>query len=123
MALPTWPVSLPQRPLVASYNEEYPTLAVSVVTGNKTKLMRRASTRAQDKIAMTFVLSPKQVGYFEQFYYDTLAGGTLRFNFTHPRKLTEIEVSIDPGSEQGFTITPYETTLYYKLSLSVIVWN
>ncbi len=123
VSLPTWPTTLPQVPQKTSYQEVYTSLATSVVTGNKTKLIRRQATRAQDKISAIYVLSAAQVTDFESFYYNTLAGGTLRFTFPHPRTYVMTEVSLDPTSEQGFTLTPYESTLYFQLAITFLVWN
>lgn len=123
MTIPNWPSSLPISPLLDSYQETYTSLAQSVTSGNKSLLVRRNSTRSQDRLQVSFNLNKTQVSYFERFYYDTLAGGTLRFNFTHPRTGNVIEVSIDPTSDSSFTVTPNNSNFYYKLDLTLIVWN
>lgn len=123
MAIPIWPTTLPQAPLIENLSERYTTLAQSVTSGNKSILVRRNSTRAQDRLAVSFNLTRAQVGYFEKFYYDTLAGGTLRFSFTHPRTKNTIEVSIDPTSDSSFTIEPNGSMNFFLLTLQLIIWN
>lgn len=123
MNIPTWPVTLPERPEQPDYQESYTSLAQSVTTGNKSLLVRRNSTRAQDKLTVSFILDAEQVGYFTTFYYDTLAGGVLRFTFRHPRTEETIEVSFDPTANEAFTITPYNESTFYKLSASLIIWS
>lgn len=123
MDIPTWPDSLPIAPLLADYSETKSSLAQAVTTGNKSILLRRNSTRAQDKLNVSFALNRQQTKYFEQFFYDTLAGGTLRFTFRHPRTLETIEASFDPTSEQALTITPQESMEIYKVTFTLIIWN
>lgn len=123
MEVPTWPSSLPQAPQLADYGENYTSLAQSVTTGNKSLLIRRNSTRAQDRMTLSFMLNRQQVEYFEQFFYNTLAGGTLRFNITHPRTKKIIDVSFDPTSEQVFTVQPQQTMELYKISFTIIIWD
>lgn len=123
MANPIWPSSLPQAPLLDSYSEKYTTLAQAVTTGNKSILVRRNSTRAQDKISVSFNLTKEQVGYFERFYYNTLAGGTLRFSFIHPRTKSVIDVSFDPTSDNSFSIEPNGSMRNFVLTLQLIIWN
>lgn len=123
MNIPMWPDGLPIAPLLADYNETKSSLAQSVTTGNKSILLRRNSTRAQDKLNVSFALNREQTAAFEQFFYDTLAGGTLRFSFRHPRTLKTIEASFDPTSDQAITIAPMESMKVYKVSFTLIIWN
>lgn len=125
MDIPIWPASLPLSPLLAEYSETHSSLATNVTTGNKSILLRRNTTRAQDRLNLSFNLSRQQVAYFTTFFYDTIAGGSMRFSFTHPRTLQEIECSFDPTSDQGFTISPAgnATMKYYKVSMTFIIWS
>lgn len=125
MDIPTWPATLPVSPLLAEYSETHSTLATSVTTGNKSILLRRNTTRAQDRLSVSFVFTRQQVEYFTTFFYDTLAGGTLRFSFTHPRTLQVIECSFDPTTDQGFTIEPAgnDTMKHYHVAFTLIIWN
>lgn len=121
--IPTWPDTLPPAPQLDGYNETHSSLTTSVTTGNKSLLIRRNSTRAQDRLNLTFMMNRKQVSYFEQFFYNTLAGGSLRFNFTHPRTLETIECSFDPTNDDSITITAQESMNLFKVEVVFIVWN
>lgn len=123
MNIPIWPDSLPLSPLLDAYEETHSSLAQSVTSGNKSILLRRNSTRAQSKLSVAFALRRKEVEYFTAFFYDTLAGGTLRFTFEHPRTRKQIEVSFDPTSDQAFTIQPQQTMELYKIAFTLIVWD
>lgn len=123
MIVPSWPASLPVAPQLATYSENYSSLAQAVTTGNKSLLVRRNGTRAQDKINVSFMLNRQQVEYFETFFYDTLAGGTLRFTFRHPRTRQVIDVSFDPTSDQVFTVEPQQTMEVFKVSFTLIIWS
>lgn len=123
MTIPSWPSTLPSRPQRTSYQEQIPGMSQVVTTGNKSLLVRRNSTRAQEKLSVVYVLSSDQVEYLKMFYNDTLAAGTLRFNYTHPVTGKVIEVSFDPSSENGLTITPFEKTLHWQVSMTFIIWS
>lgn len=123
MNIPTWPDSLPLSPLLDAYNEKHSSLAQSVTTGNKSILLRRNSTRSQTRLNVEFALNRKQTEYFETFFYTTLAGGTLRFTFRHPRKNKDVEVSFDPTSDDGFSIEPQQSMEIYKIAFTLIVWD
>lgn len=123
ITIPIWPFTLPLSPLLDSYEETHSSLAQAVTSGNKSILLRRNATRAQDKLDVAFMLNRQQVGYFTTFFYDTLAGGSLRFHFEHPRTLEQIEVSFDPTAEKAFNVTPQQSMDIYKVSFTLIVWN
>lgn len=125
MAYVIWPASLPIAPLLATYNERYASTVTAVTTGNKSLLVRKNSSRAQNRLDVAFMLNKKQVEYFKTFYNDILDGGSTRFYFQHPRTLEDIECSFDPTTDQPFTITPADnlTMKYYKLVATFIIWE
>lgn len=122
-SLPTWPVGLPIAPLLAEYTEPNKSLVTSVTSGNKSKIVRKTSSRTQRPLTVAFNLSASQVELFETFFYSTLEGGAIRFTFTHPRTLDNIECSFDPGQETAFTITPQDSMSYFKVTTNFIVWD
>lgn len=122
-SLPSWPVTLPIAPLLAAYSEQHPNLATSVTAGNKTKLIRRASTRTQIPISVDFNFSKEQMTLFETFVYTTLEGGSIRFTFVHPRTEQAIEVSFDASQQNLFTITPNGSMRYFKVATQFLVWS
>lgn len=120
-----WPPSLPQAPLLSAYNERYSSTVTSVTTGNKSLLIRKNSSRAQDRLEVAFIVTRKQVEIFKTFFNDTLDGGSRRFYFEHPRTLEDVECSFDPTTDAPFTITPADniTMEYFKITATFIVWN
>lgn len=123
ITIPVWPFTLPLAPLLDAYDETHASLAQSVTSGNKSILLRRNSTRSQSRMSVAFNLNKQQAGYFETFFYSTLAGGTLRFSFEHPRKREQIEVSFDPTVDQAFTLKPQQSMSYFKVAFTLIVWD
>lgn len=122
-SLPTWPSSLPVAPLIAAYSEQHPSLTTSVTSGNKSKLIRKTSTRTQVPIVVNFNLTKEQLTTFESFVYDVLEGGAVRFTFEHPRKEENVEVSFDATQQNVFTIEPNGSMSYFKVATQFLVWS
>lgn len=122
-SLPSWPVSLPIAPLLAAYLENHPSLSTSVTTGNKSKLIRKTSSRTQIPIVVEFNFSEAQMNVFETFFYNTLEGGAIRFTFVHPRTKQLVEVSFDPSQQNVFTISPNGSMRYFKVTTQFLVWS
>ena len=123
ISLPTWPLELPIAPLISAYQEQYPSLISSVTSGNKSKLIRKTSTRSQISIIVHFNLTKDQVDSFVSFIDDVLEGGAVRFTFRHPRTYEQIEVSLDPTQTNRFTIDPNGSMDYFKVTTQFIVWS
>jgi hypothetical protein len=79
-----WPETLPQSPLVEGFRETPAdnSLRTAMETG-PAKLRRRATSGAAGLTA-GFLLDAAQLAALDIFYADTLQGGTLPFDFTHP---------------------------------------
>ena len=122
-SLPTWPVTLPIAPLLSALSEQYPNLTTSVTSGNKSKLIRKVSTRAQVTLVVNFNFTEEEVGYFTTFVDDTLEGGAMRFTFTHPRTGASIETSFDPTQTNRFTIEPNGSMSYFKVTTQFLIWS
>lgn len=125
MADAIWPDSLPLAPLLADYHEGFTGVTTSVTTGNKSILIRRNSSRAQNRLYVAFLFNKEQVEYFETFFFDVLNGGSERFMFEHPRTRREIECSFDPTQNEPFTITPMEglSMTYFKMESTFLIWT
>ncbi len=122
-SLPEWPMSLPIAPLLASYRETHKSLTSSITTGNKSVIMRKVTTRVQKPMPVVFNFSKEEMTIFENFVYDTLEGGAVRFTFQHPRLKTIIEVTFDPSQENVFTIEPQDSMDFFKVSTQFLVWD
>lgn len=80
-----WPPGLPQLALIDGYDETLAdTLIHTQMEAGVDKVRRRFSAAAAP-ITLAFTMSADQTVIMETFYYDTLQGGALRFDYTHPR--------------------------------------
>jgi hypothetical protein len=81
----TWPAGLPQATEIDGYSETQPSLALrSAMETGPAKLRRRASS-GPVRIEGTMLLVAAQTETLVAFWRDTLAGGALAFDWTHPR--------------------------------------
>ena len=86
MPNPTWPSTLPSYVLQQGYGEDLPDQVLRTpMEGGTMKSRRRFSARF-DQIDIRLIMSAAQVATFETFYFTTLDGGVVVFDWTHPRK-------------------------------------
>lgn len=79
MALPVWPASLPQIPLVpGGSNSPYQAPAETEMEDGPPR-SRETATATWSAISYVYVLSAVQFSVFEAFARDTLAKGSARF--------------------------------------------
>lgn len=94
MPNPTWPSSLPEYVLQSGYGEELQDQGLRTnMEGGAVKTRRRFTARF-DQIDVRIICDADQTELFETFYNDTLEGGTLVFDWIHPRKRTAITLQI-----------------------------
>lgn len=83
--MPAWPPTLPTHQEIEGYEETPPELALrSPMDAGPQKLRRRYST-GPTAWRGTLLLSQAQVETLLAFWRDTLAGGSLSFDWQHPR--------------------------------------
>lgn len=81
----TWPVTLPQEPLIDQYAEVLPdTIIRSEPDVGPSKVRQRISKGVRNT-PCKFIMSKAQVAIFDTFYVTTLYNGSLAFDFTNPR--------------------------------------
>lgn len=92
MPLPdiSWPESLPTAPLLTPYREKPPETALRTQMEQGPAKLRQRTTAGVGDIEVAYLLSAAQTATLEDFYHDTLAGGSLPFAYTHPRKGVEV---------------------------------
>jgi hypothetical protein len=83
--MPTWPVSLPQTPLIAGYSEQPPDIIVETKMDAGPPKARRRFSAGIRPIKVKMLMTTAQVETLDVFYITTLAGGALTFDYTHPR--------------------------------------
>lgn len=79
-----WPASLPQdveRPYQETLADNTVTTPMEIGPAKK----RRRSTAGVSTLSATVQLTTAQTETLQTFFEDTLAGGALRFDWTHPR--------------------------------------
>lgn len=83
--MPAWPATLPASPLVNGFSESAPNTSLRTEMDQGPAKIRQRTTAAVRNITARFVLNNAQVADLETFFTTTLAGGSLGFDFTHPR--------------------------------------
>lgn len=77
----TWPVTLPQRPLLSGYSQQRPAPVIEAPVDGPS-LSRRRYTAAPMPISLSFVMSAAQYATWAAFYTSTIASGALPFTAT-----------------------------------------
>jgi hypothetical protein len=89
--MPTWPSSLPDSFLRDGLSESPPDLLVRTKMDQGPDKVRRWGTANVRPIAGQQRMELTQVGILDTFYNDTLEGGALKFDWTHPRTEASVE--------------------------------
>tara|TARA_X000000950_G_scaffold284896_1_gene389172 strand:+ start:4100 stop:4459 length:360 start_codon:yes stop_codon:yes gene_type:complete len=82
--MPTWPVTLPQRPLKRGFNEQLQNNVTRTAMDAGPAKQRRRFTAGVTPFTVSFVMSEAQRIIFRDFFYDEIAGGAQRFDMPHP---------------------------------------
>mgnify|MGYP001455401073 CR=1 FL=1 len=82
--MPAWPETLPQSPLIDGFRETPANSSLRTEMEAGPAKLRRRTTAAAATLSLTFIISAAQLAALDAFYADTLQGGTLAFDFTHP---------------------------------------
>jgi hypothetical protein len=85
MSNPTWPLSLPQRPLAQGYNEQAPNTVIRTQMEAGPPKVRRRFTAGIRILGLQLQLTAEQVETLDGFHDATLQGGALAFDWVHPR--------------------------------------
>lgn len=81
----TWPVSLPQAPLVDGYGETPPNLIVRSQTEVGWAKTRRRASAGPTRITAVYAMSGTQLAAFESFLAGDIADRTQAFDWPQPR--------------------------------------
>lgn len=85
MTISTWPPTLPDYVLEQGYSEDLEDQTVeSQMDAGLAKVRRRFTARVR-RFQLTIQMDAEQAETFEAFFHDTLAGGSLPFDWRHPR--------------------------------------
>jgi hypothetical protein len=105
--MPTWPASLPQKPLVDGYEERTPSTLVRTQMDKGPDKVRRRHTAGTRTFAQQLELSGSQVSTLESFIDSDLDGGALQFDWQHPRTGANVKFRFVPLDES--TLVSYST--------------
>ena len=112
-----WPSTLPDRFLQQGYSEEFPNTTLRTKMDAGPSKARRRFTAAPVPISGELVLSAAQVEDFKSFYVDILSGGSLPFEWVHPRTRAAASLRF---TDQAPKISA-ESGGYYRVSLNLMV--
>ena len=84
MPIPTWPTALPQKPLMAGFQENPQNIVVRSQTDVGPAKARRRTTVAQINFDMQFRLTSAQLATFRTFYATDIQSGVLTYSWKHP---------------------------------------
>ena len=116
MAIPTWPLSLPQSPQ-KGFTETGGALILRTPMDAGPAKQRRRGARPQG-LQVSFVMTTAQTIILEDFVKTTLEG-VKRFSFTHPRLNTAVETRIVPQGEGQLYSFTYLAPEYWTVSLQL----
>lgn len=85
MANAVWPVSLPQYVLEAGYQESLEDQLLETQMDAGVAKIRRRFTAPYRRFTVTVQMDATQMATFETFFLTTLKGGSLVFDWVHPR--------------------------------------
>lgn len=84
MPNPIWPESLPTAPLAEGFQETWPDTTLRSQMDIGPAKTRPRSTAGIGKLNIAYHLTAAQYAALKDFYRIDLAGGSLRFDMTHP---------------------------------------
>ena len=90
--MPTWPLTLPQSPLMDGYTETPPENTIRTQMDVGPDKVRRRTTSNPRPIQCSYVLTGAQLTILDDFYTGDAAGGATEFDMPHPR--TGVTVSV-----------------------------
>lgn len=116
MANISWPISLPQYP-ERGYSESIGTLVLRTPT-DAGPAKQRVRARRPDTLGVQYLLTTAQVATLRTFFLDQIYG-TYRFNYTHPRTSSTVEVRVIPQQSGELFQVQYVAPGYYRASFQL----
>ncbi len=98
-----WPATLPDTLSLEGLSDRLPSGAIRTQMDGGPVKQRRRFTAAVEPITGSLVLTAAQTEILDAFWLTTTKMGTLSFNWTHPRKLTAVEMRFVATSPPQYT--------------------
>ena len=114
-----WPVSLPVAPLVQGYGEALPNNTIRTGMDVGPAKVRRRAAAVPFTMSASFICTDAQVETLWAFVRDTLLGGSLRFEWTHPRTGQTIECRFT-GDKELLKVDPSGLRWLVSFNLEVL---
>lgn len=83
--MPAWPVTLPQFVQESGYREEIQDQTIESQMDTGPAKIRRRFTRSLRKFTISMQMTAAQVTAFESFWQTDCLGGSISFDWVHPR--------------------------------------
>ncbi len=99
-----WPSTVPNLPIRDSYGESIPDPRLRTSMSSGPAKVRRKTAALPVVFSVTLSMLATELEAFEYFVNTSLIGGSLRFEFTHPRKNTVVEMRF-VGGDSLYTIS------------------
>jgi hypothetical protein len=112
----TWPTTLPQSPQKGYTESSGVNLLRTPMDSGPAK--QRYRGKKSSVMQVTFIMTTAQVAALQTFATVTIYG-IARFNFTHPRTNTTVEVRIMPQGEGVLYNTNYIAPGYWTVSMQL----
>ena len=116
-----WPSNLPLNPLLAGYAESIPSNVLRTQMDAGPAKTRRRSAAKPWSMSVSFSCTNEQAVTLSEFVQDTIKGGALRFEWTHPRTGANIECRIVPEGEKIVSLEPMGCGNYWLASMTMEV--
>lgn len=87
-----WPAGLPQAPLAERYSETLPDTVIRTQMDQGPAKLRQRTTAGVGAMDVAFLLEAAGAALLEEFYRETLGGGTAPFVMPHPRRAVPVTV-------------------------------
>lgn len=115
-----WPVSLPQEPLAPGFTRRPDPSGriASQMDVGPSKVRRRRALRTKP-FDVTYPIPRDDFGDFEEFFEDTIEGGTLPFDWPDPLTEETVRVRFRPGETEPYSAALEQGGKFYLVTLKL----
>lgn len=116
--MPAWPAELFENPVRGGFGDDYDAEVAKTEVDRGPIFQRRRSVLESEVITGRFILKRDDVAFLEAFYFTTLGGGCLAFDWTHPRTNQPVRARFDVS--KGLEITPAGDDFQVKFDIEIL---
>jgi hypothetical protein len=115
MAAIDWPLTV--APEQIGYAESPPNTTLFTEMNAGPQKVRLRYTAAPRRFNLTYHLTKAEVATLDAFYATTSLGGTLEFNWTHPRTGDSVEARFVPGKPPNYSAIEIDGVVSVQLEI------